>query len=259
MKFFNMRALNKKKLALFAIFLIFINYLSLTSYPIKDNFDKMALQSPWVENILCDNTTTASYIYALYVFIFSGFIYADSLVIDRESGLMNIIASKIDNKKYMIKTLCYNFFIAGIFALIPALVNLCLWFSVRTNSPLVYFNTMNMNPDALFLGVFFKSHIAFYILHFIKIFLCGGSIATFAIFINTSLNNKYIGMVVAFIIDILLSLILVRVMPNVEVSLFIFVSSLMKPDILTFIIFGVFLIPSLIYFSFRLRRRDILW
>ena len=258
MKFFNMRALNKKKLALFAIFLIFINYLSLTSYPIKDNFDKMALQSPWVENILCDNTTTASYIYSLYVFIFSGFIYADSLVIDRESGLMNIIASKIDYKKYMIKTLCYNFFIAGIFALIPALVNLCLWFSVRTNVPLVYFNTMNMNPDALFLGVFFKSHIAFYILHFIKIFLCGGSIATFAIFINTSLNDKYIGMVVAFIIDILLSLILVRVIPNVEVSLFIFVSSLMKPDILTFIIFGVFLIPSLIYFSFRLRRRDIL-
>ena len=258
MKFFNMRALNKKKLALFAIFLIFINYLSLTSYPIKDNFDKMALQSPWVENILCDNTTTASYIYALYVFIFSGFIYADSLVIDRESGLMNIIASKIDNKKYMIKTLCYNFFIAGIFALIPALVNLCLWFSVRTNVPLVYFNTMNMNPDALFLGVFFKSHIAFYILHFIKIFLCGGIIATFAIFINTSLNNKYIGMVVAFIIDILLSLILVRVMPNVEVSLFIFVSSLMKPDILTLIIFLVFLIPSLMYFSLRIKERDIL-
>ena len=257
MKFFNMRALNKKKLVLFAIFLILINYLSLTSYPIKDNFDKMTLQSPWAENILCNNST-ASYIYTLYVFIFSGFIYADSLVIDRESGLMNIIASKIAYKKYMVNTLLYNFFIAGIFAVIPAFVNLCLWFSVRTNVPLVYFNTMNMHPEALFLGVFFKSHLAFYILHFIKIFLCGGIIATYAIFINTSLNNKYIGMVVAFIIDILLPPILVRVMPNVEVSLFTFVSSLMKPDILTLIIFLVFLIPSLMYFSLRIKERDIL-
>lgn len=258
MKFFNMRALNKKKLALFAIFLILINYISLTSYPIKDIFDKMTLQSPWVENILCDNTTSASYIYTIYVFIFSGFIYADSLVIDRESGLMNIIASKINYKKYIINTLFYNFFIAGIFAVIPAIVNLCLWFTVRTNVPLVYFNIMNMNPDALFLGVFFKSHLAFYILHFLKIFLCGGTIATFAIFINTSLNNKYIGMVVTFIMDILLSLILVRVMPNVEVSFFIFVSSLMKPDILTLIIFLVFLLPSIIYFALRIKERDIL-
>ena len=258
MKYFNMRALNKKKLALFAIFLILINYISLTSYPIKDIFDKMTLQSPWVENILCDNTTAASYIYSLYVFIFSGFIYADSLVIDRESGLMNIIASKINYKKYIINTLFYNFFIAGIFAVIPALVNLCLWFSVRTDVPLVYFNTMNMNPDALFLGVFFKSHLTFYILHFIKIFLCGGIIATFAIFINTSLNNKYLGMVVAFIIDIILALSIVKVMPNAEIPFFLFVSTLMKPDILTLIVFVVFLIPSLIYFSFRLRRRDIL-
>ena len=257
MKFFNMRALNKKKLALFAIFLILINYLSLTAYPIRDIFDKMNLQSPWVENILCSNST-ASYIYTLYVFIFSGFIYADSLVLDKESGLLNIIASKIDYKTYIIQTLVYNFFIAGVFAVIPAIVNLCLWLTVRTNVPLVYFNIMNMNPDALFLEVFFKSHLAFYILHFIKIFLCGGIIATFSIFINTSLNNKYLGMVVAFIIDILLSLILVRVMPNVEVSLFIFVSSLMKPDILTLIIFLVFLIPSLMYFSLRIKERDIL-
>lgn len=259
MKFFNMRALNKKKLALFAIFLILINYISLTSYPIKDIFDKMTLQSPWVENILCDNTTSASYIYTIYVFIFSGFIYADSLVIDRESGLMNIIASKINYKKYIINTLFYNFFIAGIFAVIPAIVNLCLWFTVRTNVPLVYFNTMNMNPDALFLGVFFKSHLAFYILHFLKIFLCGGTIATFAIFINTSLNNKYLGMVVAFIIDIILALSIVKVIPNVGIPFFIFVSSLMKPDILTLIIFIVFLLPSLIYFGTSLRRRDILW
>ena len=257
MKFFNMRALNKKKLALFAIFLILINYLSLTAYPIRDIFDKMNLQSPWVENILCSNST-ASYIYTLYVFIFSGFIYADSLVLDKESGLLNIIASKIDYKTYIIQTLVYNFFIAGVFAVIPAIVNLCLWLTVRTNVPLVYFNIMNMNPDALFLEVFFKSHLAFYILHFIKTFLCGGIIATFSIFINTSLNNKYLGMVVAFIIDILLSLILVRVMPNVEVSLFIFVSSLMKPDILTLIIFLVFLIPSLMYFSLRIKERDIL-
>ena len=149
MKFFNMRALNKKKLALFAIFLVLINYLSLTSYPIRDNFDMMSLQSPWVENILCSNST-ASYIYILYVFIFSGFIYADSLVLDKESGLLNIIASKIDYKTYIVKTLVYNFFIAGVFAVIPAIVNLCLWFTVRTNVPLVYFNIMNMHPDALF-------------------------------------------------------------------------------------------------------------
>lgn len=257
MKFFNMRALNKKKLALFAIFLVLINYLSLTSYPIRDTFNKMSLQSPWVENIMCSNST-ASYIYTLYVFIFSGFIYADSLVLDKESGLLNIIASKIDYKTYIVKTLVYNFFIAGVFAVIPAIVNLCLWFTVRTNVPLVYFNIMNMHPDALFLGVFLKSHLAFYILLFIKIFLCGGIIATFAIFINTSLNNKYIGMVVTFIMDILLSLILVRVMPNVGVSLFIFVSSLMKPDILTLIIFLVFLLPSIIYFALRIKERDIL-
>ena len=179
MKFFNIRVFNKKKIGIFLFFLLLINFISFTSYPIGDVFDRRLLQSPWTESVMV-NMETASFLNAVYVFVFSGFIYADAFVIDNNTGLTNIIASKLDYKKYIRRTLLYNFVIAGIFAILPAIVNLLLWFTVRADVPLVYFNIMNIGRSDLFADVFLKSKLVFYILHFLKIFLCGGLIATFA-------------------------------------------------------------------------------
>ncbi|MDO5047053.1 MAG: hypothetical protein Q4D88_00740 [Anaerococcus sp.] len=45
MKFFTTRAFTKNKMALVLFFLLVINFFSFTAYPIKNNFDKMMLQS----------------------------------------------------------------------------------------------------------------------------------------------------------------------------------------------------------------------
>ena len=257
MKFFNIRVFNKKKIGIFLFFLFLINFVAFTSYPIADNFDKRLLQSPWTESVIV-NMGTASFLNAVYVFVFSGFIYADAFVMDNTTGLTNIIASKLDYRKYIRKTLVYNFIVAGIFAVLPALVNLLLWFTVRANVPLVYFNTMNIFPDSLFADVFLKSKLVFHILHFIKIFLCGGIIATFAIFINTKFNNRFLGSMIPYILDLIIYICGGFLGENAQIAIFQILYSRLKPDYLTLFVIVLFLVPSIIYFVKYMRRGDLL-
>lgn len=257
MKFFNIRVFNKKKIGIFLIFLFLINFIAFTSYPIADNFDKRLLQSPWTESFMV-NMGTASFLNAVYVFVFSGFIYADAFVIDNTTGLTNIIASKVNYKKYIRRTLVYNFIIAGIFAILPALVNLLLWFTVRANVPLVYFNTMNIDWSDLFADVFLKSKLVFYILHFMKIFLCAGLIATCAIFINTKFNNRFLGSMIPYILDLIIFICGGFLSSNAQLGIFQILYSTVKPDYLTLFVSILFLVPSIIYFVKYSRRGDLL-
>lgn len=257
MKFFNTRVFNKKKIGIFLVFLFLINFIAFTSYPIVDNFDKRFLQSPWTESVIV-NMGTASFLNAVYVFVFSGFIYADVFVIDKATGLTNIIASKVDYKKYIRRTIVYNFIIAGIFAMLPALVNLILWFTVRANVPLVYFNTMNIDWSDLFADVFLKSKLVFYILHFMKIFLCAGFIATFAIFINTKFNNRFLGSMIPYILDLIIFICGGFLGENSQIGIFRILYSTVKPDYLTLFVSVLFLVPSIIYFVKYRRRGDLL-
>lgn len=257
MKFFNIRVFNKKKIGIFLLFLFLINFVAFTSYPIGDVFDKRLLQSPWTESVMV-NMGTASFLNAVYVFVFSGFVYADAFVIDKTTGLTNIIASKLDYKKYIRRTLVYNFIIAGIFAMLPALVNLLLWFTVRPNVPLVYFNIMNIGRSDLFAYVFLKSKLVFHILHFIKIFLCGGLIATFAIFINTKFNNRFLGSMIPYILDLIIYICGGFLSSNAQLGIFQILYSIVKPDYLTLFVSVLFLVPSIIYFVKYRRRGDLL-
>lgn len=257
MKFFNIRVFNKKKIGIFLFFLLLINFISFTSYPIGDVFDKSPLQSPWTESVMV-NMGTASFLNAVYVFVFSGFIYADAFVIDNNTGLTNIIASKVYYKKYIRKTLVYNFIIAGIFAMLPALVNLLLWFTVRANVPLVYFNIMNIGRGDLFAYVFLKSKLVFYILHFIKVFLCGGLIATFAIYINTKFKNRFLGSMIPYILDLIIYICGGFLDANSQIGIFRLLYSIVKPDYLTLFAIIVFLVPSIIYFVKYSRKGDLL-
>ncbi|WP_276862869.1 hypothetical protein [Anaerococcus tetradius] len=257
MKFFNIRVFNKKKIGIFLFFLLLINFISFTSYPIGDVFDRRLLQSPWTESVMV-NMGTASFLNAVYVFVFSGFIYADAFVIDNNTGLTNIIASKLDYKKYIRRTLLYNFVIAGIFAMLPALVNLLLWFTVRADVPLVYFNIMNIGRSDLFAYVFLKSKLVFYILHFIKVFLCGGLIATFAIFINTKFNNRFLGIMIPYILDLIIFVCGGFLDTNSQIGIFRLLYSIVKPDYMTLFVSIVFLVPSIIYFVKYIGRGDLL-
>lgn len=257
MKFFNIRVFNKKKIGIFLFFLLLINFISFTSYPIGDVFDRRLLQSPWTESVMV-NMETASFLNAVYVFVFSGFIYADAFVIDNNTGLTNIIASKLDYKKYIRRTLLYNFVIAGIFAILPAIVNLLLWFTVRADVPLVYFNIMNIGRSDLFADVFLKSKSVFYILHFLKIFLCGGLIATFAIYINTKFNNRFLGSMIPYILDLIIYICGGFLGANSQIAIFQILYSIVKPDYMTLFVSIVFLVPSIIYFINYSRRGDLL-
>ncbi|WP_306484145.1 hypothetical protein, partial [Anaerococcus sp.] len=147
---------------------------------------------------------------------------------------------------------------AGIFAILPALVNLLLWFTVRPNVPLVYFNIMNIGRSDLFAHVFLKSKLVFYILHFIKIFLCGGLIATFSIYINTKFNNRFLGSMIPYILDLILYICGGFLGENSQIGIFRILYSTVKPDYLTLFVSVLFLVPSIIYFIKYSRRGDLL-
>lgn len=153
MKFFIKRAFTKKTIFIVAIFTIVINYLSVSSAMIKDNFYSDTLQSPWTDNFLVI-IDTASFINMIYIFIIAGSVLADTFVKDRKTGLFNIIATKESFAKYVRQTIVYNMLIIGFLSIIPSLINLLLWFCLRANVPLVYFNTMNLNNILLFSDVF---------------------------------------------------------------------------------------------------------
>ncbi|MDO5047054.1 MAG: hypothetical protein Q4D88_00745 [Anaerococcus sp.] len=184
----------------------------------------------------------------IYIFIISGFIYADALVVDDKTGLKNIVMTKTTYKTYLVKSLIFNFIIAGIFAILPSLINLILWFAVRPNVPLVHFNIMNMAQSDLFVDIFLKSKVLFFFLHFLKIFFLSGIIASFAIFINTKFNNRYLGLMVTYIIDTIIAVSAGFLPTNFQYSFFAVFYSIIKPDFMTLLVGLVFLLPSLIYF-----------
>lgn len=259
MKFFKIRSNDKLKIGLVILFTIIINYFSISTYPIVDNFDKELLQSPWTDNILL-NTGSASYLYAGYVFIISGLMYADSLVIDKKTGLANTIFSKMSWRKYISKTVIFNFLIAGIFAIIPLLINILAYFCLRANVPLRYFNTMNIFNDELFAFVFYKSKFLFYLLHLIKVFLVAGIIATFALAINTRFNSRFIGLCIPLIVDAIIQVIMLLFNNS---KLLVSVSNIIafpnKPDYLTFSILIIFLLVSIVYLAREAMKKDMLW
>ncbi len=259
MKYFKIRSNNLLKMALVVIFTILINYISISAYPIVNNYDKALLQSPWTENILL-NTGTASFIYATYVFIISGLMYADALVVDKKTGLANTIFTKMSWGKYIGKTVLFNFLIAGTFAIIPFLINILAFFCLRGNVPLTYFNTMNMFNDELFALVFYKSKALFFLLHIIKIFLVAGIIATFALAINTRFNNRFIGLCIPLIFDTILQVIMVIFNnPKLAISVSNLLTFPSKPDYLTFFTLIAFLVISIIYIIRIIRKKDMLW
>lgn len=258
MKFFNIRALTKGKIAIIIIFTILINYLSIISYPIVDNFYEYKLQSPWTENILIF-ITTGSVMYSIYVFIITGLMYADTFVVDKKSGLKNIIVTKESWKKYVTKTLTYNFVIGGIVAIIPAFVNVLLWFCLRPNVPLVYFNTMNIFNSDFFGSVFMYNKFLFYILQFAKIFLIGGVLANFAMYLNTRFNNRYIGLVMGYIINNILQIVIsLSGLAYFETSFYDLISCIYVPDYLSLIELLVFIVPTVVFFRRFSNKGDLL-
>lgn len=257
MKYFNLRTLRKEKLSLVLIFTIIINYLSLTSYDIVDNFDKPLAQSPRSENILLGGFS-GSMIFALYVFIIGGLMATDIFVDDKKTGLNNIILGKISYGQYVKKAFKYNFIIAGLFSIIPALVNLLLWFCVRPNVPLEYFNIMNIFNQDLFAGVFLKSKILFYFLHLLKIFIIGGLIASFSLYLNTKFSNKYLGLVLVLVIDLLFELLENLYKSGSPTNFFWILYDLRKPDLYTLVIGLIFLGLPVLYFVKFSKKKDVL-
>lgn len=259
MKFFNIRALTKGKIAIVIAFTFIINILSTSMGKITDNFDKPWLQSPFTENILIQSSS-ASFMFVIYVFIVAGLMYADAFVVDKKTGLKNIIFTKMPWKKYVRKTLIYNFFIGGLFAIIPVVVNILMWFCLRANVPLVYFNTMGIVNENLFSKIFMDNKILFFILHIIKIFLIGGILSNFALYVNTRFNNKFMGLVLGYIVD-LLSIIVASLFNNLSVSVSfsgLLESSAYRPDCLTLLNLLLFVVPVIVYFRRFSNKEDLI-
>ena len=256
MKFFTKRAFTKKTLLIVVIFTIIINCLSLYSTIIKDNFYADTLQSPWTDNIIV-LPDTASFINMVYIFILAGSVLADTFVKDRQTGLVNIIVSKVNYTKYVRQTIIYNMIIVGLLSVIPSIVNLILWFCFRPDVPLVYFNTMNLNNILLFSEVFLKSKILFFILHLIKISILAMTVSNFSLFVNTLFNNRYLGTPIAFILDNIFYLIFLGMNWGI-ISLNLLMTSLYYPDLLTIFIFLLYNCLALFYFYKYSHKKDVL-
>ncbi|MDD7305908.1 MAG: hypothetical protein PUG67_04895 [Peptoniphilaceae bacterium] len=203
-KEYMIRVFKRKRVWICLFLTLVINYFDFSQRsivaPLKD---VTILQSAFNENILIWGRGLLGYfLYTFLLFILASICLSDLISEDMETKLINIELTKKKKSKYVRDAYLNNFVIGGFFTLLPIVINLMLWLMIR---PMWHLNFINSGLDnhVIFSSIFSKNIFLFYFLVFIKIFVMGGIIASFALFMNTKYKSSYLGVIGVLIIDII--------------------------------------------------------
>lgn len=259
--FFKIKIFRKKNIMFMLFVIIFINFLN---FYFSNNqvtyLNVNPLQSCWNMNLLMTGTfTMAGLIYSFLAFIMASLPLSNSLVEDGNCGILDQIAIRMPIKTYIVKTYIYNFLAGGLFVIMPLVINIVLWMLVRPMFAMNYISAGLAN--FIFLSdLFVKSPLLFHLIHLFIVFIGGGLIASFSLYLNTKFNNKYIGFLLVLVIDLLASLIFyfVSIVLNKDIVLVSLRSLLVEmsfsnPLISLIYLLTILLIP--IYYLYKLAKR----
>lgn len=212
------RVFGRRRSLILLLAIFILNYVYFSGKIIEDPLlDVVVVQSAWTENILMQ-PSSAGLVYSILIYILPSLSLSDVFVEDRETGYENIALLKKSPRTYVKENFVWNFIFGGLFLLMPVLVNLIIMLMIRPTWQMNYINSGLYN-GMLFGHVFVSYTCLFYLLHFLKMFLAGGTIASFMMYINTKFSNKYIGMVAFIFLDLAFA-ILAAYLSNIDPGLY---------------------------------------
>ncbi|PEI67983.1 membrane-spanning protein, partial [Bacillus wiedmannii] len=133
--------------------------------------------------------------------------YSDSYIEDIKSGFLNNVLIRQYKSKYLVNKFLVNFIVGGIIVFVPLVVNLLLYLILVPNIDLnVFFGSVlvqNFFPD-LYIDYPFI-HVMFKIFIFI---LYGGTFASIGLASSIFIKNRYVVVIIPFLIYTLLDVVL---------------------------------------------------
>lgn len=207
MKDFSIRVLKRKRTLFLILFTFIINFLHFNKNIYNNIYlSYVPLLSIWNQNMVYLGTfDRAGLIYSFLIYVLAAIPLSDSIQEDRETGLINQMLIKRTKKDYIKTTYIANFIYGGIYAIFPLVVHFLIAFIIYPILPVNQIN-INFQNNFLFASLILNNPIVFYLIRLIIVFMVGGGIASFALFINTVKNNKYIGLFGVFIIEWIIQL-----------------------------------------------------
>ncbi len=260
------RVFKRKRVRILITIVVLINFLDISNRVIKDPLkNAIPLQSAFNENILFNGSMYIAFIlYQFVVFFLAALGLSDLIAEDMKTGFINIELTKKSKKEYLRKAYINNFIIGGLFAIFPILINILIWLTLRPTFALNFINSGFTNY-LRFESVLKISPVLFYIVVFFNIFVIGGIIASFSMYLNTKFKSMYLGLIAVLIIDILLQFVIAVIssvfkiyisfegLSGFAADMFFRIGIL---DIIYLIL--IFIIP-IIYFINLSRRKDFIW
>lgn len=165
------------------------------------------IQSAFVDNIMINGAYGSPYVaFTFLSFILASLPMADCLVEDRDTGINKIYLLKISKKKYLRDRFLLNFVYGGLSLAVVIFINLLVWMMLRPSSPVTHYN-VNLLNNFFLIDLLEKSPIFYYIAMLLRLFVVGGTMASFAMFLNDLFKSRYIGIGGVFILDIVISLV----------------------------------------------------
>ncbi|MFC4619987.1 hypothetical protein ACFO4N_14835 [Camelliibacillus cellulosilyticus] len=141
------------------------------------------------------------YIYELIFPLLAALAFSDAYAEDVNTGLIKSILTKIEKKRYLLTRYTVNFCVGGIAAVFPLAINLL---AEMTAYPMIdnnfYFGMALVTRDSFAPDLFYHHPIIYVMSRLVLLFLLGGILASVGLALSTVVRNRYIVVVIPFLV-----------------------------------------------------------
>lgn len=157
----------------------------------------------WIE---CFSASEMQTLFFMAIPFLAAMAMADIYFVDKESGYLNVLFSKVDAKRYFRNLYCLNFCAGGLCLLMPLLVNLYLCFLVCPNRApdLIVEGTNVVNylgDDTLFPQLYYEHPFAHVCIYLLLGFIASGIFASIALALSFFVKNRFLVWISSFLIN----------------------------------------------------------
>jgi len=177
-------------------------YLSMpyANYPyFLEDFMKCGIVSS-CENFIMFRFTDVSNILFCIMPIIVSIAYGDSYLEDLNSGFLKSIFSRCSKNKYFINKFFANFVLAGIAFTLPLLINFLIHICFEATLQPEILNTNNLRIGSLNLDLYLNHPMIYTFLWLFIYFIFSGAIASISLAVSIITRNKFIVLVIPFIV-----------------------------------------------------------
>ncbi|NEU06207.1 hypothetical protein [Clostridium senegalense] len=185
----------------YSILMPYINY----PYFLED-FIKCGIVSS-CENFIMFKFTDMSNILFCIMPVIVSMAYGDSYLEDLNSGFLKSIFSRCSKNKYFINKFFANFILAGIVFTLPLLINFLIRICFEATLTPEILSTVNLRIGSLNLNLYMNHPIVYTVIWLFIYFIFSGAIASISLAASIITRNKFIVVVIPFIVMQLITLI----------------------------------------------------